>query len=219
MRQLISPVLLIGLADSLNPATIAVAVLLATERRAVPRLIAFTLGCGLTYFLGGLILTLGPSAVIQSVVHHHAGDRTRIAEVVGGAVALAVAAWLWTRPSERIARRVPRELRPGKAFALGAGITIVDLPTALMYFGAILLIVAAGITDAARVVLLVVFNVAYVAPLIAITILVALFGNRISGLLDRLRDLVTRWSARLLGTITGACGCYLLVIGIAGLAR
>jgi cytochrome c biogenesis protein CcdA len=217
MRQLISPVLLIGLADSLNPATIAVAVFLATQRHAVSRLMAFTLGTGLTYFVGGLALTLGPAALLQSVVHHHAGNRTRIAEIVAGLVALAVAAWLWTRPGEKIARRVPEDLGPGRAFLLAAGITIVDLPTALPYFGAILLIVAADVSDASRIALLVIFNVAYVVPLLAITVLVAMFGKRVSGLLARLRDIVTRWSARILAIITGASGCYLFAVGIVGL--
>jgi cytochrome c biogenesis protein CcdA len=218
MRQLISPVLLIGLADSLNPATIAVAVFLATQRQAIPRLVAFALGTGLTYFVGGLALTLGPAALLQSIVHHHAGDRTRIAEVVAGAVALAVAAWLWTRPAEKIARRVPEDLSPLRAFLLAAGITLVDLPTALPYFGAILLIVAADVSDASRIILLVIFNVAYVAPLLAITILVAVLGKRVSGLLERVRDMVTRWSARILALITGASGCYLLAVGGIGLA-
>jgi hypothetical protein len=47
---------------------------------------------------------------------------------------------------------------------LGAAITVVELPTALMYFGAIALVVAAGIPVGEQVTLLAIFNVAYVAP-------------------------------------------------------
>ena len=62
MKELIVPIFLFGLADSLNPATIAVAAVLATGRRPVPRLLMYTLGTGVTYFLGGLVLVLGPKA-------------------------------------------------------------------------------------------------------------------------------------------------------------
>ena len=218
MRQLILPILLLGLGDSLNPTTIGVAVLLATQRHPVPRLLAYTLGTAMTYFVGGLVLTLGPAALLQTLLHHHPGNRTYIAEVVLGVVALGVATWLWTRPAEQVARRLPNELRPRHALVVGAGITLVDLPTALMYFGAIALIVAADITLAARVGLLIIFNVAYVVPLLAITVLVAVLGGRAAVVLGRLRNFVMRWSTRLLAIITGASGGYLIAAGVKGLA-
>jgi hypothetical protein len=40
---------------------------------------------------------------------------------------------------------VPHELRPSRSFLLGVGITVVDLPTASMYFGAIALTAGSGL--------------------------------------------------------------------------
>src|SRR3954454_268936 len=218
MRHLVLPILLLGLGDSLNPTTIGVAILLAAQPHPVPRLLAYTFGTALTYFLGGLIVTLGPAQLLDTLLHHHSGTRTYIAEIVVGVGALGVAAWLWTRPAEKIARRLPDEVRPRHALGVGAGITLVDLPTALMYFGAIAIIVAAEATVAAQIGLLVIFNVAYVVPLLAITALVGILGDRASAVLARLRDFVMRWSTRLLAMITGGSGCYLIFLGIKGLA-
>lgn len=217
MTSLLVPILLLGLADSLNPVTIAVAVLLATGARPVPRLLAYTLGTGLTYYAGGLVLTLGPAVLLRTLIHRHPGDETYIAELVIGVGALVVAAWLATRHPESVAQRVPTDLRPSRSLLLGAGITVVDLPTALMYFGAIAIVVAADIGTVERVVLLAVFNVAYVAPLLAITVTVAALGHRADPALRRARTLVERYSHLLLSGLTAASGVYLIVIAIQGL--
>jgi hypothetical protein len=144
MNGLLVPVLLLGLGDSLNPVTIAVGVLLSAGERPVARLGTYTLGTGLTYFAGGVLLTVGPAVLLHTALHHRAGTRTWIAEVVIGTGALAFAAFIATRPPDTVSKRVPTELRPARSFMLGAAITVVDLPTALMYFGAIALVVAAG---------------------------------------------------------------------------
>jgi cytochrome c biogenesis protein CcdA len=217
MRSLIIPILLLGLADSLNPVTIAVAVLLAAGKRPVPRLAAYTLGTGFTYFLGGVVLTLGPAVLLRTLLHHHAGRITHTAEIVVGAGAVLLAAWLTTRKPESVARRVPSDLRPARSLLLGAGITVVDLPTALMYFGAIALIVAADINAVQSVLLLAIFNVAYVAPLIAITVAVAALGRRAEAVLRRARDIIERWSHWFLAAITAGSGVYLIVLGVRGL--
>jgi cytochrome c biogenesis protein CcdA len=128
-----------------------------------------------------------------------------------------LAAWLTTRKPESVARRVPTDLRPARSLLLGAGITVVDLPTALMYFGAIALIVAADINAVQSVLLLAIFNVAYVAPLIAITVAVAALGRRAEAVLRRARDIIERWSHWFLAAITAGSGVYLIVLGVRGL--
>jgi cytochrome c biogenesis protein CcdA len=219
MTELLVPILLLGLADSLNPVTIAVAVLLATGRRPVPRLAAYTFGTGLAYFLGGLVLALGPAVLLRALLSRRDTTPAHIAELVVGVGALVVAAYLFSRAPESAGRRVPTELRPPRSFLLGAGITFVDLPTALMYFGAIALVVGADLNVTERVVLLAIFNVAYVFPLIGITTIAAVMRGRAEPVLERVRDFVARWGHRVLAALTAGSGCYLIVIGIRGLAR
>jgi cytochrome c biogenesis protein CcdA len=218
MVELLGPILLLGLADSLNPVTIAVGVLIAAGRRPVARLATYTTGIYVTYFLGGLLLTLGPAALLQQALHHVAGVRTHIAEIVIGVGALAVAGFMATRPPETVGRHLPGNLRPSGTFALGAVVTVIDLPTALMYFGAIALMVGADLSVASRVVLLVVFNLAYVAPLIGIAVIVGVMRERAEPLLGTIRDFVARWGHRVLAALTGASGAYLIYLGVSGLA-
>jgi cytochrome c biogenesis protein CcdA len=218
MSALLAPVLLFGLADSLNPATIAVAVVLATGRRPVPRLLLYALGTAMTYLLGGLLLLLGPAGLLHALLHRRPTTPGYVVEIVVGVVGLAAAVWIWTRKPGSVEKRVPTDLSPPRAFLVGAGITLVDLPTALMYFAAIALIARADISAGAEVVLLVVFNVAYVLPLLAVTALAGVLGPKAEPLLDKLRAFVARWGHRLLAVLTGGGAAYLLVKGVVGLA-
>ena len=217
--ELLVPVLLLGLADSLNPVTISLAVIVAAGERPVRGLTSYTLGTGLVYFAGGVLLALGPAVLLRTLLHHHAGTRTRIGEIVVGAGALAVGAFIATRHPDAVSRRLPKQLSPVRGFLLGAAITAVDLPTALMYFGAIALVVQSGLPVAQQVVLLAIFNVAYVLPLITITVVTAVLGPRAEPALARMRDFITRWGHWLLAGLTAASGLYLIYVGIRGLAR
>lgn len=218
MTDLLVPVLVFGLADSLNPATIAVAAVLATGRRPVPRLLMYALGTGLTYFGGGLLLVLGPAGILHALLHRKPTTAGHVGEIAIGVIGILAAVWIWTRKPGAVEKRVPTEVSPPRALLLGAGITVVDLPTALMYFAAIALIVRADISHASEVGLLVVFNVAYVVPLLAVTVLAGVLGTRAEPLLERLRAFVARWGHRLLALLTGGGAAYILVKGIAGLA-
>jgi cytochrome c biogenesis protein CcdA len=189
-------------------------VLLATGRKPVPRLIAYTLGTGLTYFAGGVVLALGPAVLLRTLVTHHDGKFIHAAELIVGILALPLAVYIGTRKPAKMTERVPTDMSPGRGFLLGAGITFVDLPTAFMYFGAIALVVGADINAIKTVILLGIFCVAYVAPLIAITVVVAALGDRADPFLAKARVLVANWSQRVLALLTGAVGIYLIYLGL-----
>ena len=217
MTDLLWPILLLGLGDSLNPATIAAAIVVAANKGPVARVLAFAAGTGLTYFAGGVVLVLAPAALLNALMHPAPSTRTYIAEIVVGILALAFAAWMARQPAEKVTKHLPTNVGVLGAFSLGAAITLVDLPTALMYFAAIALTVGAGLGKPERIGLLVVFNVAYIAPLLLIAALVALLGKRATPILTRMNELVARWGPRVLMTITAASGCYLVAIGAIGL--
>ena len=190
--------------------------MLATGRGPVPRLLLYTLGTGLTYLAGGLLLVLGPAGLLHTLLHRKPTTPGYIGEVVVGVLAIAAAVWIWTRKPASVEKRVPTEVSAPRAFLIGAGITLVDLPTALMYFAAIALIARANICSASEITLLVVFNVAYVVPLLAVTVLAGVLGSRAEPMLARLRASWARWGHRLLAAAHRRRRCLPPVEGRSG---
>jgi cytochrome c biogenesis protein CcdA len=200
----------IGIADSLNPSTVGPALYLALGRNATSRLAAFTAGVFGVYLIGGIALTFGPGRAVP-----HPGLHTRhLIEAGLGAALLVFAAALWLARG-RVARRLARgQQRVGRSsLLLGAGIIAVELPTALPYFAAIAAIVASdrnGIEDLA---LLVVFNVAFVAPLLVILVLRSLAGGRGIRALEALRAGLDRRAPVLLPALILVVAVALLLVG------
>jgi cytochrome c biogenesis protein CcdA len=205
-----------GLVDSLNPATIAVGVVLGTTERPLLRLSGYAAGIFAVYFLGGLVLTLGPSELIRTATSHPEGIGFDIALVVVGLVALGFAAWVFVH--RRDAAKVPDvKMRPGSALALGAGMTAVDLPTAFPYFAAVVAIIGEDVAPPVEIALLVLFNVMYIAPIVLIAVVAVALGERAERPLLRIRAFVTRWSPVLLVVLSVAVGVVALVAGVKGL--
>jgi cytochrome c biogenesis protein CcdA len=73
----------------------------------------------------------------------------------------------------------------GSALALGASIAAVELPTAAPYLGVIAAIVAARPSSAQTVALLGLFCGAFVAPLLAILVVLVVAGDRAAPVLAR----------------------------------
>ena len=114
MLRLIGLVVSIGLADSLNPTTIAPALYLATGDRPRARLIQFTLGVLVVYFVGGALIALGPGQLLLSLVPKPDSEDRHVIEVVVGAAMLVAAAVLWRKRESLAKRRMPTPKAGGK---------------------------------------------------------------------------------------------------------
>jgi cytochrome c biogenesis protein CcdA len=219
MVALIFLVVSIGLADALNPSTVAPALVLATGRDAFRQLLGYILGVFVVSFAGGLALLLGPGTLILDAVPHPEPHARSIAELVAGLVLLTVAALLWAG-RHRIARRMttPKssEKRRG-AVALGAGIMAVELPTAIPYFAAIAAILAAHVPRGARITLLALYNVMFVAPLLALALGRRFAGERAVDRLETVGDWLRSRGAVLLAAVLGIAGTAVAAVGVAGL--
>jgi len=220
MLRLIGLVLSIGLADSLNPSTIAPALFLASGERPREQVLEFTVGVFLVYFLGGTAIALGPGQLLLALVPHP--DRTvrHVLEVIAGAAMLGAGAFLWLK-RDRLADRVrpPEPSADSRSSAiLGATITAVELPTAFPYFAAIAAIVGSGLDPLRQLFLLVLFNVCFVGPLVGIAGTVWLAGDNAPDVLARMREfLVRRWPILLAGTAFLA-GAFVVTLGATGIA-
>jgi cytochrome c biogenesis protein CcdA len=213
-------VLAIGLADSVNPSTVAPAIALAVREDGARQAAMFTLGVAAVSLLGGAVLVAGPGQAILAAIPHPGAGFKKIAEIGVGALLLALAAAAWIG-RHRIARSVSgtgergvRGAGAAAAFGLGAGIMAVELPTAFPYFGAIAAIVGTGASLPAQLLLVLLFNVAFVLPLVAIVAVRLIAGDRAADRLERFRNWLARHAGTALGVVLGAGGVALLAFGL-----
>jgi cytochrome c biogenesis protein CcdA len=220
MLRLIGLVVSIGLADSLNPTTIAPALYLATGERARTEVTEFTLGVFIVYLVGGAAIALGPGQLVLSLVPKPEADTRHLIEIIVGAVMIVVAAVLWRFRERLAAQEMPTPQESGRSSAiLGATITAVELPTAFPYFAAIAAIVGAGLDVARQVILLVLFNVCFVMPLVAIAGTLAFAGDRADRMLSTARNFLQRKWPVLLAGLLFAAGLFALALGLTGMSH
>jgi hypothetical protein len=146
MLRLIGLVISIGVADSVNPTTIAPALYLAAGEHPRRQVFEFTLAVFAVYLVGGLVIALGPGELLLTLIPHPGRRLSYVLEVIAGVAMLTAAVFLWGH-RHRLGRHELGELRGGgrSSALLGATITAVELPTAFPYFAAIAAIVGANL--------------------------------------------------------------------------
>ena len=209
--------MLIAVADSLNPSTVAPALYLAAGKTAVRSLLGFTAGVLVVSVVGGLLLLLGPGQALLGLLPRP-GDEVRVLlELCVGVTLLGLAAVLWLGRS-RVARRVTENQGrvDRSSFLLGAGIVLVELPTAFPYFAAIALMIGSGKDIPIQIGLLLTFNVIFIAPLLAILTVRSLSGENGRQWLERLRARLNARLAVLLPSFVRAAAVALTALGAIG---
>ena len=220
MLRLIGLVVSIGIADSLNPTTIAPALYLAAGDGARRQLAEFTAAVFAVYLLGGLVIALGPGELLLAVVPRPGRHLSYLLETVAGAAMLTAAAFLWGY-REKLAQNNAPEMKVGSRSSalLGATITAVELPTAFPYFGALAAIVGSGLGFLNRVFLLVLFNVCFVLPLIGIILVLEFAPGSADAVLGRARDFMQRHWPVLLAVVAIVAGGITIALGATGTWR
>jgi cytochrome c biogenesis protein CcdA len=209
----------IGLADSLNPSTVGPALYLATTRHARRQIAEFAIGVFSVNLVGGLLIALGPGQLLLALLPHPSAVTKHLVEVVVGAAIIVAAAVLWGQRRRLAARSLPgAPRRSGPGLALGAGISLLELPTAFPYFAAIAAIVAADPAMPQQVALLVLFNLAFILPLLAILLVVIAFGARADRVLGTASDRLQRKWPIVLAAFGAVVGAAILAAGAIGLA-
>jgi cytochrome c biogenesis protein CcdA len=219
MLRLIGIVISIGLADSINPSTVAPALYMAAQPGPRRPLVQFTAGVFVVYFLGGLLIALGPGELVLALVPKPDLLTRHVLEVLAGVVLLVVAALLWMHRNQLGRKQLPTFSSHGRAsWLLGATIMAVELPTAFPYFFAITAVVGSGVDVPREIFLILLFNVCFILPQLAMLALLALAGPRaeiqlvkVSAFLQRRWPVLLAVVAVLAGLITiglGATGTY-----------
>ena len=210
----------IAAADSLNPTTIGPALLFTMAAKPVRHVLEFAAGFFLVNLAGGVLLVLGPGEWLLSLVPHPSAHTKHVLAVIGGVVLVALGAGLWAG-RRRLAKPESggkSSPRSGSAFVTGAGIALAELPTALPYFAAIAAIVAADLRTAAELGLLLVFNVIFVGPVLAIAVALAVAPSLRVTFIEPLRTWLTVQWPKVAAVIVAAGGIALLTVGVGGLA-
>jgi cytochrome c biogenesis protein CcdA len=219
MIRLLGLVISIGLADSLNPTTIAPGLYLAAGDHARRQVAQFTVAVFGVYLLGGLVIALGPGQLLLAIVPKPSHHLAYVLEIIAGVAMLTAAALLWGY-RHRLAETQAPEINPrGRSSAiLGATITAVELPTAFPYFAAIAAVVGADVGITRTIFLLVVFNVCFIAPLLGIIAVLTFAGPNAQLVLTRGREwLEARWPT-VLAVLALLAGIIVTLLGVTGLA-
>jgi hypothetical protein len=95
----------------------------------------------------------------------------------------------------------------------------VELPTAIPYFAVIAAIVESERSRLEELLLLLLFNVVFVAPLVAILVVRLLASDNAVARLERLRAAVHARMAILIPAAVALVGVVLIVVGAVGLAQ
>jgi cytochrome c biogenesis protein CcdA len=220
MLVLLALIVSVAAVDSINPSTLGPALLLALGRHPKRDVAAFTLGVFAVSTAGGLVLIFGPGRALLAVVSKPGPHTVHLIEIATGAVLVAAAAVLWLTRG-RIERRLRRRQSAAgrSAFLIGAGIMAVELPTAFPYLGALAAILEAHRGTAVELLLVLAYNVLFVAPMLVVLAAVVAEGDRGARFARSARDGLERYGAVVIPIALALLGTVILVLGGVGLAR
>jgi cytochrome c biogenesis protein CcdA len=211
---LLALALSVGFVDSINPSTVGPALYLATGKNAGRSVALFIVGVLTVNIVGGIAIALGPGQALLALLPRPDNHILHLLELVIGVGILLLAAVLW-RERGRIETRLNRR-KAGTGghgpLLLGAGIMAVELPTAFPYFAVIAAVVGSGRNMADQLITLLLFNVAFIAPLLGILALCAF--ARSERTLEAWRVRVDRAGPILVPALVLVVGLVLIVLGL-----
>ena len=141
-------------------------------------------------------------------------------ELVAGVVLLIVAVAILLGRRSLARRELPgRGGGGGSAFVTGTSIAAIELPTAAPYFAVIAGIVASNASIPQEIGLLVLYNVAFVMPLLAIIAVMLLAGRRADPWLQKGGAWLERRWPVVLASLLLFVGSVLAVLGGSGLVK
>lgn len=197
----------LAVVDSINPSALVVAIYLLSQPNVVARLLAYVAGILASYFALGCALMLGAGALFArfgAALDHPVAWGVQAAL---GALLLGFALFAPKRgPPAMRPPAAPRGSGLAAMALLGATVTLLETVTALPYFGAVALMVGAGLPATVWVPLLLAYNLVFVLPPLLLLAPHLAFGSH-------LRGRYGRWQARLQA---GAREALLWIFGIVG---
>jgi cytochrome c biogenesis protein CcdA len=189
-------------------ALLATIVLLLRGRRARPLVAVYVVAVLATYLAIGVVLTLGLGLTPRSLIDSDA------AYLLQGVLGAAMLAYALLAPNRRRGPaeppRLPAATRPLAVFAIGMAATVLELPTALPYLGAVGAITRADLAVTEWLPLLVLYNLIFVLPPLALLGGHVALGQRADAVLGQLRQRLGRAAREGFLWLLGLVGFFLL---------
>lgn len=192
MTSLIISLTLLGLVDSLNPATIIAMVFLLSTAQPLPRTISFLFGVGVTYFLCGLLVHLGFGAVFDYVQNFFKGTGGYVAKAVLGVVLVGSSLYLHYKP-QNTEFKTPTSIHPAATFVFGVVSTISDMPTAFPYLVGLERISTVNPDIVTTLLLLLYYNILYALPALVLLFSYLLAKRHAATVIDNIKLFFQRW--------------------------
>jgi cytochrome c biogenesis protein CcdA len=221
MPALALAVIGIALPDSLNPTLIVGALYEALGSRPFRRTLAFTVGAFLVTLGGGLVLAVGLGDLILALLPKLSRTVKWAVMTAVGAALVGGAAVLWLKRNSVAESEPPSGRARAKAsddggapLLIGAGIAGVEFLTAFPYFAAIAMVVGASVSTGSKMFLLLLYNVIYLLPLVAIVVVCGVMGEQGVRRLAPVGDWIAmRWPI-VVAPLIAAVGVALTAYGI-----
>ena len=212
MIALVVLVVSVAALDSLNPSTVAPALVLAIGSRPQRDLSAFTAGVAAISTLGGLVLLVGPGRELLARLSRPSADTRELVELATGLLLTVSGVAVWILRA-RLRQRLDSDTRLGgrSSLSVGAAIMAVELPTAVPYFAAILATVETTRSLLAQVSLVLVYNLVFVAPLLALLAAITVRRELAGVIAVALRRVSKKYGPALIAGVASCVGMALAV--------
>lgn len=202
----------LALLDSINPSALAVTIyLLVRGKPYAGRVLTYVSAVFLSYLGLGVLLMIG----LGSVWGYVEGPGAYAVQGVAGALLLGYALLAPDGSRGEKKTRTPRAMGLPAIFLLGVTITVVEFSTAFPYLGAIAILTNAEMAVAGWLPVLVAYNVIFVLPPLLLLAVYGVFGERMRGRFERLRERFEGASRETMLWIVGIVGFFLLADSLA----
>ena len=205
MKNLLAILTSIALVNSvlfLPTGITGIAASLATQRPFLTA-IAFVAGKFTPHFLFGLLIAVGLDAAFD-YLKLRAREAWQdpdywlvgVQMIIG--IAMIVVATLVSRGSkDPTSPKSTKPVTPLSAFSVSAGVTLVGLPGALLYFAAIDQVLRANLASPSVVIAILYYNLVLVSPLALIVLLRRLLGTKVDPLFSAISRFFERWGKKI----------------------
>ena len=203
LLAILTPIALIN-SVSILPGGIAGVVAALGTRKPILTARAFVAGKFVPHFAFGLLLTFGLDAAFDRLgvwtrdVWQDPATPVVVLQLIIGAVMVVFGYRLSRVSQHRSDGASSTPMTPSRAFSVAAGLTLVGLPGALLYFAAIDQILRADLMALGIVKAVLYYNVVFLLPLMLIILSRRLLGTRVEPIFRAVARFFQRWGKHLM---------------------